>query len=260
MTVNQAQVRRFSTDDWRDRVLADPELILEDRDLMRALTAANDRQMGVNLIDMRGIAMERLENRLDNLENTHRSVIAVAHDNLVGTNQVHRAALSVLAQPDLASFLNVIDTEIARTLQVDHIQVVIERATSNRSAAIDLHPNTPMKGAAPRTMNAYLAKDRRTAPQMPILRQALGNKNKSQARIFGKLWDNIRSESILSLNLAPPRHPRALLGSTNPRQFRPGDGTELLVFFANVCALSLQRWLDSDGQTPVGRFPETSRA
>ena len=28
--------------DWRDRALADPELILEDRDLMRALIAAND--------------------------------------------------------------------------------------------------------------------------------------------------------------------------------------------------------------------------
>ena len=36
-------------------------VILDDRDLMRALIAANDRQMGGNIVDMRGIAMERLD-------------------------------------------------------------------------------------------------------------------------------------------------------------------------------------------------------
>ena len=61
-----------------------------DRDVMRALITANDRQMGGNIVDMRGIAMERLENRLDRLEDTHRSVIAAAYENLSGTNQVHR--------------------------------------------------------------------------------------------------------------------------------------------------------------------------
>jgi uncharacterized protein YigA (DUF484 family) len=75
------------------RVLEDPELILEDRDLMRALISANDRQMGGNIVDMRGIAMERLQNRLDRLEDTHRSVIAAAYENLAGTNQIHRAVL-----------------------------------------------------------------------------------------------------------------------------------------------------------------------
>ena len=61
-----------ATEDWRARALADPDLILDDRDLMRALITANDRQMGGNIVDMRGIAMERLENRLDRLEDTHR--------------------------------------------------------------------------------------------------------------------------------------------------------------------------------------------
>ncbi|NEU34264.1 DUF484 domain-containing protein, partial [bacterium LRH843] len=73
--------------DWRERVLKDPELILEDRDLMRVLISANDRLMGGNVVDMRGIAMERLESRLERLEDTHRSVIAAAYENLTGTNQ-----------------------------------------------------------------------------------------------------------------------------------------------------------------------------
>ena len=85
--------------DLRDRILAEPEAILEDRDVMAALVAANERAMGANIVDLRGIAMERLEARLDRLEDTHRSVIAAAYENLAGTNQVHRAILQLLDPP-----------------------------------------------------------------------------------------------------------------------------------------------------------------
>ena len=44
--------------DFRDRILAAPEAILEDRDVMNALIGANERLMGSNIVDLRGIAME----------------------------------------------------------------------------------------------------------------------------------------------------------------------------------------------------------
>ena len=81
----------------REKIIAKPESILDDQDLMRALIAANEKAMGGNIVDLRGIAMERLETRLDRLEDTHRSVIAAAYENLAGTNQIHRAIL--LAEP-----------------------------------------------------------------------------------------------------------------------------------------------------------------
>ncbi|MES2540889.1 MAG: hypothetical protein V4583_09935, partial [Pseudomonadota bacterium] len=58
--------------DLRDRILAEPERLLEDRDVMNALVAANDRELGANVVDLRGIAMQRLESRLDRLDDTHR--------------------------------------------------------------------------------------------------------------------------------------------------------------------------------------------
>ena len=64
--------------DLRDVIIAEPEVILEDPDVMAALIAANERAMGANIVDLRGIAMERMEARLDRLEDTHRSVIAAA--------------------------------------------------------------------------------------------------------------------------------------------------------------------------------------
>ena len=51
----------------RDKIIADPEVLLEDADIMRALVAANEQSMGGNIVDLRGIAMERLEARLDRL-------------------------------------------------------------------------------------------------------------------------------------------------------------------------------------------------
>ena len=65
-------------EDMRMRILRDPEAILEDMDVMRALVAANERAMGQNIVDLRGVAMERLDARLGRLEETHRSVIAAA--------------------------------------------------------------------------------------------------------------------------------------------------------------------------------------
>ena len=52
----------------RDKIISDPEVILEDQDLMKALVAANEQSMGANIVDLRGIAMERLASRLDRLE------------------------------------------------------------------------------------------------------------------------------------------------------------------------------------------------
>ena len=71
-------------DQVRDTILANPESFLEDADVMRALFDANEKSMGGNIVDLRGIAMDRLENRLDRLEDTHRSVIAAAYENLAG--------------------------------------------------------------------------------------------------------------------------------------------------------------------------------
>ena len=51
----------------RARLISDPETILEDAEVMRALVAANERAMGANVVDMRGLAMERLEARLAGL-------------------------------------------------------------------------------------------------------------------------------------------------------------------------------------------------
>ena len=110
----------------REKILARPDVILEDRDLMRALIDANERAMGGNIVDLRGIAMQRLEQRLDRLEDTHRSVIAAAYENLAGTNQVHRAILAMLEPHGFEAFLRNLGGEVAQVLRLDSMRLVLE--------------------------------------------------------------------------------------------------------------------------------------
>src|SRR6056297_431107 len=120
----------------REKIISQPDVILEDRDLMRALIAANERAMGGNIVDLRGVAMERLEARLDRLEDTHRSVIAAAYENLAGTNQVHRAILRLLDPVEFESFLRDLGGEVAEILRVDVIKLVLESAQNDSDPAV----------------------------------------------------------------------------------------------------------------------------
>ncbi|MBT8411969.1 MAG: DUF484 family protein, partial [Octadecabacter sp.] len=123
-------------DNVRSLIMSDPEALLEDQDLMRALVAANEKSLGGNIVDLRGIAMERLEARLDRLEDTHRNVIAAAYENLAGTNQIHRAILRILDATKFESFLRDLRGDVADILRVDSVRLVLESVSSEADPAI----------------------------------------------------------------------------------------------------------------------------
>src|SRR6056297_1142467 len=123
-------------DTVREKIITEPDVILDDQDLMRALIAANERTMGGNIVDLRGIAMERLESRLDRLEDTHRSVIAAAYENLAGTNQVHRAILRMLDPVEFEGFLKDLGGPVAEILRVDSIKLVLESVQNDDEPAV----------------------------------------------------------------------------------------------------------------------------
>src|SRR5690606_14520784 len=134
---DRAEDRRMTDpldDAIRARLLADPALILSDRDLMRALVAAREAELGENVIDIRGRAMEALEHRLDRLESAHESVISAAYENQAGTQTIHRAVLSLLESVDFASFLVALEPDVAPVLRVATLQLVMESAESARVA------------------------------------------------------------------------------------------------------------------------------
>lgn len=225
--------------DLRDKIISEPETILEDRDLMRALTAANERSMGGNIVDLRGIAMERLEARLDRLEDTHRNVIAAAYENLAGTNQVHRAVLKMLDPAEFEGFLENLSGEISEILRVDALRLVLESAAGADDPAVK-RLTSVMTIAEPGFVLGYLTQGRNLPVREVTLRQVQPDSNV----VYGESADWIRSEACLSLELGPGRLPGMLvLGSEDPHQFKPTHGTDLLSFFGGVFERALRRWL-----------------
>ena len=225
---------RAAAQDWRDRVLSDPDMILEDRDLMRALIAANERRMGRNIVDLRGIAMSRLEARLDRLEDTHRSVIAAAYENLAGTNQIHRCVLTLLEAETLPALLDALTGPLAEIVRVDRVRLVLESTAPGAAP----HPAVVPVGAGFTADYITLGRD------VPLREITLRQCAPASEEIFGDTADWIRSEALLTLDLGGDRMPGMLVfGAEDPHQFRANQGTELLAFLRAALETVLRRHL-----------------
>ncbi len=223
----------------RDRIISDPDVILEDRDLMRALIAADEKSLGNNIIDLRGIAMERLEARLERLEDTHRSVIAAAYENLAGTNQIHRAVLKLLDPADFENFLSDLDGELTDILRVDRLRLVLETARPGRDATLERFGDV-LTVVEPGFIDGYLTMGRNTTPRNITLRQV----QPTDDRVYGQAAGWIRSEALIRLDLGEGRLPGLLaMGAEDPHQFSPSQGTDLLGFFGGVFERAMRRWL-----------------
>ncbi len=223
--------------DVRDRLLAAPEAILDDRDLMDALTQATGRAMGDNVVDLRGIAMERLGERLARLEDTHRTVIAAAYDNLAGTNMIHRAVLRLLEPLDFTGFLQAV-ADVAGILRVEASRLVLESGAPDQAPAP--HPALTVRPAG---YTATYSGQARGVPQRAVtLRQVDGA---GDAAPYADRNPMIRSEALLRLDLGAGRHPAMLaLGAADPQHFRPTQGADLLAFLGGVTERLVLRWLD----------------
>jgi uncharacterized protein len=228
--------------DLRDRIMAEPERLLDDRDVMSALVAANERAMGSNIVDMRGIAMQRLENRLDRLEDTHRSVIAAAYENLAGTNQIHRAVLQLLEPTNFESFMKALTNEVAQTLRVDFVRLVLETVQEDGESDPTLRRLGDVLQVVPRGfVGNYLTNGRNVPARPVVLRPVTG----LAAALYGPRAEVIRSEGLLKLDLGQGRLPAMLVfASEDPHQFKTTHGTDLLAFFAGVFERAMRRWLD----------------
>ena len=227
-------------DHLREKIISDPEALLEDQDIMRALVAANEKAMGSNIVDLRGIAMERLEARLDRLEDTHRSVIAAAYENLAGTNQVHRAVLRLLDSIRFEEFLSDLAGGVADTLRVDMMRLVLESEVADEAAQTEARADGIIRVVPRGFCDAYITRGR----DVPVRQVTLRQVNPESATIYGDKAGYMRSEACLKLDLGTGRLPGMLvMGAEDPHLFTPQQGTDLLTFFAGVFERSMRRWL-----------------
>lgn len=227
-------------EDLRERIISEPDMILDDLDVMRALMAANERVAGDNnVVDLRGIAMERLEDRLDRLEDTHRGVIAAAYENLAGTNQIHRAVLSLMDPLDFAGFLRNLNTEVAQILRVDDVKLLLETQVEEDDAVIKKLGDVLIT-AEPGFVDTYVTLGR----NLPVRDVTLRQVSPDTDIIYGASAGFIKSEALMKLDLGDGRLPGLLVfGSEDPHMFSPPQGTDFLQFFSQAFERLMRRWL-----------------
>ncbi|WP_158968899.1 DUF484 family protein [Chachezhania sediminis] len=221
----------------RDKLLTRPDVILDDPDLMRALVSATEAARGDNIVDMRGMAMQRLESRLDRLENLHRSVIAAAYDSISGTNQIHRAVLKLLDPDTFEGFVTGLGSDVAQILRVEAIHLVLESAQGDEAATLGRLGDV-LRVMGPGFVQTYIS--RGDTGRQVVLRQL----RHAGADIYGAKAGRVRSEACMVLDLGTGRAPALLvIGSGDAKQFSPQQGTDLLAFFAGVFERTMRQWL-----------------
>jgi uncharacterized protein len=225
----------------REQILADPGIVLDDMELMRAILKAEGRGLGRKVVDLRGVLVDRLEERLDRLEDTHREVLAAAYDNVSGTAQVHRACLAVLDAEDFAAFLKVLTREVPRILAVDVIRLGLEAPAAEAGQPLGPEGLREVVVALPEGgAETYATAGRGGVPRKVVLRGLA----RASATIYGEACGRIRSEAALTLDLGPKSAAGVLaLGAIEAGAVRPEQGTDLLDFFAGVFERALRRWL-----------------
>jgi uncharacterized protein YigA (DUF484 family) len=226
-------------EDLREKIISEPDMILDDLDVMRALIAANEKGNGGNIVDLRGIAMERLEGRLDRLEDTHRGVIAAAYENLAGTNQIHRAILRMMDPLDFETFLRDLGGEVADILRIDVVKLLLETKVEDEDPVVRKLGDV-LVTAEPGFINTYLTLGRNIPARDVTLRQVAPDTD----IIYGDETGFIHSEACLKLDFGSGRLPGLLiLGAEDPHMFKSAQGTDLLSFFAGVFEKTMRRWL-----------------
>lgn len=230
---------RSTTAALRKRILSDPTVVLDDPEIMEALASAQTGSQGNNVVDMRGMAMSRLESRLDRLEETHQTVIAAAYDSVAVTRQVHRALLMMIAPLEFDEFLDGMNGEVADCLRACAIRLVIETGTTEDTGSLGARCDAIASVGEGYTA-AYRSGGRKARPQSVILRSV----RHGAQEVYGSAAPQVRSEAVMALDLGDGRLPGLLvIGSASADQYRPGDATDLLEVFGQVFERLLRSWL-----------------
>jgi hypothetical protein len=222
----------------RAKLLADPSIILDDNELMQSLLTASDVKLGSNVVDLRHVAMSRLSDRLGKLEGTHQSVVAAAYQNLLGTKQIHEAVIELLRNNNLDEFVHSLKFDLLKILNVDCICILLEKSNESDETSTLKYSNPNIQQVMSGFVSTYITQGGETESTKVKLRKA----NSSTNQLFESASTQINSEACIQLSFNENQTLGMIVfGSSDINFFEPGQGTDLLKFFACVCEKMLGR-------------------
>lgn len=224
----------------KKEIVANPELVLDDPQVMQALVAAFDRARGENIVDLRSVAMQQLEARLDRLEHNHRSVVTTAFENMSGMQQIHAATLELGRNNDrLESFVAALGDKVPQILRIKSAALLFEThlngaalARLDHMAHLHFLPAGQLRDLTPESGG------------FPVQRVMMRPSQVITQSFHVQGTSAVGSEAFISLDLGPNRLPAVLLmGAQEPETFAPQKGSTLLEFLGDFVESQLIRLL-----------------
>jgi len=229
-------------DKLREEILAEAHEILNDETLLRALIEASDKNLGSKIVDLRSVAMKKMDGELKKLKRSNQQVIATAYENLVGMKQVHQVVLKSLEQNNFYDFITNLNMEVCDILRVDCIRIGFETHSSLQNTKkydpkflelLDLYPKN--------FVNTYLSQGEKNRTDEVVLRPT----PKGCEQLYGKLSKNLKSEGCIKLTIGNEKIVGILaLASKEREKFTAQQGVELLKFMGNVFERRISHWLN----------------
>lgn len=223
----------------------DPETLMRDQEVMQALADACEHSLGDNVIDIRGITIDRLRTKLEKLEIDHSQALELACYNMARANQMQRAMLALLKAKSREEFMGAVDEEVPGIIKVEKMAIVFEwteESPASVRSKCKPHPETVIF-LEPSEFESCIKVGVRAAPiKSAFLRQ----RKSAPAEVYGDHAKSIKSEALTPINLAfDDGKIRGVLffGSASKEQFDPKLAKDLLNFFGGVFEKALYNWL-----------------
>lgn len=185
---------------------------------------------GRAVVDLQHYLIDRLRRDLAEMRATHDSAVTAARVNLKSQQRVHAAVVELMNAPSFEHFVEAITTDLALKLDVDAVSLCVESTRPNQPKT-----KSGVRFLAMGAVDALVGTGKEIA-----LRPAVA----AERAVYGGAAALIKSDALLRLaiSVAAPTGLVAI-GSREPGHFRPGQGTELLVFLAKTIESTARAWL-----------------
>lgn len=229
MTHDAPPAPALSSDDVIAWLKRHPDFLQRHPDLYDILVTPRQK-MGKGVADFQTYMIERLKADKTEAIETARGIVETARHNMNNQTRIHKAVLRLLESESFEEFIEGITADLTAFLDVDITSLVIE-AEGQKIPQITL----PGIRIVPEgTLDLWMR-------GKTILHQA---DISGIETIYGPGATLVRSQVLIRVDISN-RTPPAILafGSRDPQMFQPGQGTEQIMFLANVVERLFRSWL-----------------
>lgn len=207
-----------------------PDFLLKHPELARVLAPPSPHE-GTGAADLQQYMLHRLRRDVARLKTAQDSLIAASRENNSVQAQVHASVLAMLEATTFEHLIHIVTQDCAEILHLDVISILVETAKDDLPEAVTNSVYAVPPGTVARLLDGGEALLRDRVSETELLYGPASALVKSDALV------RLRVSGIAPLGLL-------CLGSREPARFHPGQGTELLHFFAGALARLVRLWLD----------------